>query len=289
MLGGEASVGQDAPAPAAPAVSGSGTQLPEVPEDMCLVPGGEFTMGADDEGEQDERPAHRVTVATFLLDTTEVTNQAYGECVKAKRCEPSASLAGSKLVHGRARDFKIPDHPVVGVSWFDAKAYCEFRGKRLPTEAEWERAARGDDGRHYVWGNEEPDPKRHGVFAGRPTTEPVGSYPEGRGPYGNLDLAGNVWEWTADEYDPYAYRRATAAKGVPGSCEEIKETQNDLRAHHKQGFTGTNPIPYECERVLRGGAYNYAAKGLRVSNRVHHPAGFRIAVAGFRCAKGVGG
>jgi formylglycine-generating enzyme required for sulfatase activity len=171
------------------------------------------------------------------------------------------------------------------VSWFDAVDYCKFRGKRLPTEAEWERAARDGDGRRYVWGNEPADPKRHGVFGGRPSTEPVGSYPLGKGPYGHVDLAGNVWEWTADEYDPIAYRRDGAARGVPGSCEQILVTLADLRRRHWQGFTGKNPIPVECERVLRGGAYNYGVARLRASDRVHHPARFRIAVAGFRCAK----
>jgi formylglycine-generating enzyme required for sulfatase activity len=252
---------------------------------MLPVPGGTFVMGADNEGEKDERPAHQVAVEAFLLDITEVTNEAYLECVQAEACRMYASLEGSRLTNGHTRDFHLPDHPVVGVAWSDAKAYCEWRGKRLPTEAEWERAARGDDGRRFVWGNEEPDPKRHGAFAGRATTAPVGSFPEGKGPYGHLDLAGNVWEWIADEYDPFAYQRPTAGQGIPGTCEQILETQNYLRQHNMQGFTGTNPIPVECEHVLRGGAYNYRASGLRASNRVHHPGRFRIAVAGFRCAK----
>jgi formylglycine-generating enzyme required for sulfatase activity len=252
---------------------------------MLPVPGGEFFMGADDEGEQDERPKHKVTVKSFLLDTTEVTNRDYLECVRAGACGGYDSLKGSRLTNGKTSEFHKLDHPVVGVSWSDAKAYCAWREKRLPTEAEWERAARGDDGRHFVWGNEAPDPKRHGVFGGRLTTEPVGMYPDGKGPYGHLDLAGNVWEWLSDEYDPFAYRRPTASEGVPGTCTQILEAQNDLRERGMQGYTGTNPIPNECEHVLRGGAYNYPIKGLRASNRVHHPGRFRIAVAGFRCAK----
>jgi formylglycine-generating enzyme required for sulfatase activity len=252
---------------------------------MLPVPAGTFVMGADNAGERDEQPAHRVTLRAFLLDTTELTNAEYLECVRAGVCRMYDSLEDSKLTHGRARDFHIADHPVVGVGWDDAKAYCAWRHKRLPTEAEWEHAARDNDGRRYVWGNEPPDPKRHGVFAGRPTTERVGSYPDGRGPYGHLDLAGNVWEWMADEYDPYAYTRPTADHGIPGTCAEIMAALDELRAHKLQGYTGSNPIPVECEHVLRGGAYNYRADGLRASNRVHHPARFRIAVAGFRCAK----
>jgi formylglycine-generating enzyme required for sulfatase activity len=225
-----------------------------------------------------------VKLEAFLLDTTEVTNAAYLKCVDAGVCRMFDSLEKSRLTGGRAQDFHLPDHPVVGVSWLDAKTYCEWTGKRLPREAEWERAVRGDDGRRHPWGNDAPDPRRHGVFCGDRTTASVGSRPDGHGPYGQLDLAGNVWEWQADEYDPYAYRRAGADRGVPGSCAEILTAQRELREDGKQGFTGSNPIPVICERSLRGGAYNSGAESLRASNRVHHPAEFRIAVAGFRCA-----
>ncbi|HEU5076205.1 MAG TPA: SUMF1/EgtB/PvdO family nonheme iron enzyme, partial [Polyangiaceae bacterium] len=244
----------------------------DIPKDMALVPAGKFQMGADNEGEQDERPAHEVSVAAFLLDLTEVTNAAYRECVDAKICRAASTLEDSRLTNGMAHVFRRPTHPVAGVSWDDAKAYCEWKGKRLPTEAEWERTARADDNRRYVWGNEEPDKKRHGVFGGKATTEPVGSYPEGNSAYGHFDLAGNVWEWVADDYDPFAYQRSTRNTGTPGSCAEIEAAQNQLRKEGKQGYTGTNPIPNECEKVLRGGAYNYKVEGLRNSNRVHHPA-----------------
>lgn len=261
--------------------------LPEIPKDMLPVPGGTFVMGADGEGEEDERPAHSVTLKGFLLDRTEVTNQAYLECVRASACKPYQPVAAS--FGGEESAFRGAEQPAVGVSWFEAEAYCAFRGKRLPSEAEWERAARGDDGRRYAWGNQTPDPLNLACYGRNPkakgATMPVGSYPKGEGPYGHLDLTGNVWEWTADVYDPYAYRRPRAAEGIPGSCDEVLATQDELRRAGKQGFTGKNPIPSTCERVLRGGAFNYRADGLRVSNRVHHPPEWHILVAGFRCAR----
>ena len=253
---------------------------------MALVPGATFNMGANSGGEQDERPLHVVSLASFYLDLTEVTNQAYQSCVGQERCRPPK--AGPWRA-GADRRFRGPKQPVVGVSWDDGKAYCEFAGKRLPREAEWELAAGGTDDRRFPWGNSAADTALHGRFgralgARDGVTADVGSYPSGAGPYGHLDMAGNVWEWMADEYDPYAYRRPGADKGLPGSCEQIKETQDELRRTHRQGFTGTNPIPKVCERVLRGGAFNYFAAGLRVTNRVHHPGDWRLVMAGVRCA-----
>lgn len=259
------------------------------PADMLRVSGGTFTMGADDVGEADERPAHTVTVKGFWLDRTEVTNRRYLECVRAGRCEPYRDDVARRFGAGAEAGFRGDEQPVVGVSFQDASAYCAFRGKRLPSEAEWERAARGDDGRRFAWGNDKPVPEL-ACYGRKPgakgaTTDAVGSHPRGAGPYGHLDLTGNVWEWTADIYDPIAYRRPGAAQGVPGSCEQVLETLAWLRKTGQQGFTGKNPIPTVCERVLRGGAFNYDAAGLRASNRVHHPADWRMLVAGFRCAK----
>jgi formylglycine-generating enzyme required for sulfatase activity len=242
------------------------------PEGMLLVPGGTFTMGTDKGGEPDEHPAHDVTLADFFLDRTEVTNAAYSECVAAKICKPKAFT-----------DFSRSEQPVSAVSWDDAKTFCEWKGKRLPTEAEFERAMRGTDGRRHPWGDDPPTHERT-VFE---TTAPddVGSHPAGRGPYGHDDLMGNVWEWTADDYDPYAYRRPG---GRPGSCAEIQKAQDELRDAGKQGFTGANPIPKECERSIRAGAYNYLGVQLRSTDRVHHPGRFHIPMLGFRCASSVG-
>jgi len=257
--------------------------------EMLEVPGGTFTMGADGVGEGDEQPAHAVSVSSFWLDRTEVTNARYLECVHAGKCAPYRDDVARRFGAGPEAGFRGPEQPVVGVSAVDAGNYCTFRGLRLPREAEWERAARGDDERTFAWGNEKPTPEL-ACYGRKPgakgaTTDPVGSHPAGKGPYGHLDLTGNVWEWTADLYDPFAYRRAGAAQGVPGSCAEILETQNHLRKTKQQGFTGKNPIPTSCDRVLRGGAFNYDAAGLRASNRVHHPENWKLLVAGFRCAK----
>jgi formylglycine-generating enzyme required for sulfatase activity len=257
--------------------------------DMLPVPGGTFTMGADGVGEADEQPAHGVTVKGFLLDRTEVTNRQYLTCVQAGKCAPFRDDVARGFGAGPEAGFRGGDQPVVGVSFQDAGAYCAFRGKRLPSEAEWERAARGDDGRKFAWGNDKPAP--HLACYGRKpgargaTTDVVGAHPAGAGPYGHLDLTGNVWEWTSDLYDPIAYRRPGAAQGKPGSCAEVLETLSWLRKTGQRGFTGKNPIPTVCERVLRGGAFNYDAGGLRASNRVHHPESWRMLVAGFRCAQ----
>ena len=249
------------------------------PSDMLLVPGGTFTMGIDAGGEGDERPAHPVTLAAFWLERTEVTQQAYGACVEARACPaPDAEILAS---FGGL--FKGPNKPVIGVSWFAARDYCTWKGRRLPREAEYEHAVRGEDGRRYPWGEGAPTRER-AVFSAN-ATEDVATHPSGRGPYGHDDLAGNVWEWIEDDYDPFAYARASAAQGKPGSCDEILAAQNKLRAENKEGFTGSNPIPTSCEKSIRGGAYNYPANGLRSTNRIHHPPSFKLRMTGVRCAK----
>ncbi len=251
----------------------------EAPPGMARVPGGTFTMGAESGGQGDERPAHPVTLAPFWLDLLETTHEAYGECVKAGTCR----AADAKILARFGGVFVGPNKPVTGISWNDARTYCQFRKKRLPREAEMERAIRGDDGRRFPWGNDRPT-HAHTVFQAS-KTEDVGTHPLGKGPYGHHDLAGNVWEWMEDLYDPFAYTRPGAPKGEPGTCEEILAAQNKLRSEGKQGYTGTNPIPTECERSIRAGAYNYDADGLRSTNRVHHPGTFRLLMTGVRCAK----
>jgi len=295
LLGGTAAQADPSPPPSssAPLAAPVPASLAETStDDMLPVPGGTFSMGADGVGEKDEQPAHSVTVSGFWLDKTEVTNEKYLECVAAGACKPYRDNVARGFGAGPEAGFRGPEQPVVGVSWFDASGYCAFRGKRLPGEAEWERAARGDDGRKYAWGSAPPDPERLACFGRKvgargATTMPVASYPDGRGPYGHYDLTGNVWEWTRDIYDPMAYSREGSPQGIPGSCEQVMESLAALRKAKRQGYTGSNPIPKTCERALRGGAFNDPGAGLRASNRVHHPPEWRMLVAGFRCAKDV--
>ncbi|HVV51450.1 MAG TPA: formylglycine-generating enzyme family protein, partial [Polyangia bacterium] len=158
--------------------------------DRVTVPGGAFTEGST-RGEDDERPARKVTLRAFAIDRTEVTRGDYAACVDAGRCKspPGADPAA---------DAKLP---VTGVDWNDAQAYCKFAGGRLPTEAEWEKAARGTDGRQYPWGNDLDCARANwgnfegeGPCAGKNPGHPVavGQYPTGASPYGALDMGGNV-------------------------------------------------------------------------------------------------
>ena len=250
---------------------------------MIIVPAGPFTMGADRGGQEDEHPLHIVTLPAFFLDKTEVTNAAYQRCVEASVCKPPNPKSAKLNKFGGDEPFRGPDQPVSSISWDDAKGYCQWLGKRLPREAEWEKAARGTDARTYPWGSAPPSPEL-AVYAGS-RTAPVGSRPAGAGPYGHLDMAGNVWEWLEDIYDPYAYRREGAVARDPWQLRRATRAQDELRRAGKQGFTGSNPIPTECERNLRGGAFNYDGPGLRSSNRVHHPASFHLIMSGVRCAK----
>jgi eukaryotic-like serine/threonine-protein kinase len=180
--------------------------------DRVLVPAGPSKQGST-KGEEDERPERIVVVKAFAIDRTEVTRARYAACVSARRCKAvSASDADAD-----------PALPVTGVSWADAQAYCRFAGGRLPTEIEWEKAARGADGREYPWGDDLDCARANwgnfdgeGPCAGKNPGRPVrvGSYPTGASVYGVLDLGGNVWEWVADKYDDDPGRRVVRG----GSC-----------------------------------------------------------------------
>jgi formylglycine-generating enzyme len=168
---------------------------------MVLVAAGEFTMGSA-EGDDDEQPVHRVYLDSFYLDLYEVTNGRFAKFVAASQSEPPWGFADQEtpVVHA--------DRPVRWVNWLEALGYCLWAGKRLPSEAEWEKAARGTDGRLYPWGAEPPTPA-HAVFGlkegGADTVSPIGNREKGTSPYGVHDLAGNLYEWVADWYDDAFY------------------------------------------------------------------------------------
>ena len=172
---------------------------------MVYVPAGEFLMGssdADGQADDDEKPQHTVYLDGYWIDRTEVTNAQYRKCVEAGACREPECWDDN--------DYNAPDQPVVCVSWDDAQTYAAWVGGRLPTEAEWEKAARGTDGRIYPWGNSAPgcDKANYEGCVGRSAT--VGSYLTGASPYGALDMAGNVREWVADWYDGRYYGRSAA-------------------------------------------------------------------------------
>jgi serine/threonine-protein kinase len=201
---------------------------------QVYVPAGEFTMG-NDAGAPDQRPAHIVYLDSFWIDRTEVTNGMYALCVGAGACTPPLET----------RSITRPDYygvehftnyPVLFVNWHQAQAYCEWAGRRLPTEAEWEKAARGAAAPLYPWGNDLPDTTRLNFAAsGVGDTVAVGNYPNGASPYGAVDMAGNAWEWVADWYDP-GYYAVSPKDNPPGP-----------------GQTG---CPAGDCRVLRGGSWN---------------------------------
>jgi formylglycine-generating enzyme required for sulfatase activity len=218
--------------------------------EMMLVPAGEFLMGSEDFLEA-ERPRHRVHLDAFYIEKYAVTNALYSRFMRATgRKEPP------DWDHS---NFNGSQQPVVNVSWYDADAYCKWAGRRLPTEAEWEKASRGIDGRMYPWGAQW-DPSRANSKENRlGKTTPVGSYPSGVSPYGVLDMAGNVLQWVADWYDKDYYRQSPE--------------------RNPQGPQSGS------EKVMRGGCWSYHPTDLRTSFRGSNIREDRANVLGFRCAK----
>ena len=200
--------------------------------EMVLIPAGTFTMGVNDYG-PDEGPAHTVFLDAFWIDRFEATNGSYLTFAQ----ETGRSLPGS----AQEDPFVGPDQPASGVTWFDAQAYCQWAGKRLCTEAEWEKAARGADDRLYPWGGEAPDADRLNFNSHVGRTAPVGSYETGRSPFGIYDMAGNVWEWVADRYRADAYRTST--------------------------FENPQGPDSGALRVMRGGCWFNGAAAVRVAER----------------------
>lgn len=239
------------------------------PPEMVRIPGGSFTMGRDD-GPADERPAHRVMLAPFLIDRLPVTNGEFAAFLNAAGGPVGDNGRrlfdwddGDARIHKRSNVYQadpgFADHPVVEPSWPGALAYCRWKGKRLPTEAEWERAARGAEGRPYPWGDAAPDASRARFDSGWGATVPVGTPAAGATPEGVMNLAGNVHEWVSSLYRPYPYRAEDGREDPDASGE----------------------------RVTRGGAADTGAATLRTTWRGrgvsrnprsgHHNIGFRCA------------
>jgi serine/threonine-protein kinase len=259
---------------------------------MVFIPSGNFRMGSN-AGPDFEKPEHTVWLDAFWMDRTEVSNQQFERFVKESAYQTDAELAGwsyvfdlssgkwSKMTGASWRHPQGPasnlvgleQHPAVYMSWNDSSAYCTWAGRRLPSEAEWEKAARGTDGRLYPWGNQKPDKNLlnfadknipldwadQNMDEGYTFTSPVGHYPEGASPYGVLDMAGNVWEWVNDWFDPAYYQTQTVWRNPAGP-------------------------PARVGRVLRGGSWDDSAGVTRSSFRLGYYPMDAYAFYGFRCA-----
>lgn len=248
---------QPPPLPTAvPALGPGSTQISDIDGMKLLyVPAGEFTMGSND-GEADEKPPHQVYLDAFRIDQTEVTNAMYAKCVKAGACQAPSST--QSYTHDRYYGTtQFANYPVVYVSWDDAQKYCKWAGGDLPTEAQWEKAARGTDGRLYPWGNDAPDKTRLNYNMEVGDTTQVGAYPTGASFHGALDMAGNVWELVRDWYGSYSSSRSSDPTG-PSSGDT---------------------------RVRRGGSWGSVASSVRVSYRGWVNPVNRGSSIGFRCAR----
>lgn len=229
--------------------------------------------GLDIYAENDEKPPHIVKLNAFWIDQVEVTNGMFNLCVQAGVCRlPANTGSDNRIDYFNTSEFR--DYPVVNVTWLDARTYCEWAGRRLPTEAEWERAARGDDMRTYPWGDEPPNAELVNFNNSVGDTSRVGSYSLGASHFGALDMAGNVWEWVADYYAVDYYSESADAN--PAGPEEMLGRTN---------------------RVIRGGSFQDSILNMRVANRGYaqgpdqssltSPAAFpgiSSVKIGFRCA-----
>ncbi len=224
---------------------------------MMYVPSGTFQMGSMS-GHGNEQPVHSVTLSAYWIDRTEVTNAQYAQCTAAGKC--SAPDETSSFTRSRYYGNTIyGNYPVIYVNWDDARDYCAWAGRRLPTEAEWEYAARGSDGRTYPWGNSNPtcDLTNYGGCVG--DTSEVGSYPSGASPFGALDMAGNVFEWVNDWY-----------KAIYPSAPQTNPQGGSSPSYH----------------LRRGGSWVNPEDTIRSTYRApHNTTYFHFYLVGFRCAR----
>jgi len=233
------------------AILGLGCQPAEenCDDTWCNIPGGTFQMGQ----EGFAMPVHQVTLSAYRIQKYEVTAGEYGACVSVGDCTAADTTGGTCTYNATGKE----DHPINCVDWHQAKAYCQWLGGDLPTEAQWEYAARGGDGRIYPWGNESPGEIRLNYNNNIGKTTPVGSYPAGVSPFGLHDMAGNVMEWVADWYDSYPSTAQVDPTG-PG--------------------TGT-------DRVLRGGNFLDGGGQVHAAIRYYVNPNLRYNGSfGFRCA-----
>jgi formylglycine-generating enzyme len=214
---------------------------------MILIPPGSFAMGGTNE--LDEAPERRVSVPAFYIDTYEVTHEQYATFLMA-----TGRRAPVDWTDGRMPQ-KLAKHPIVNVTWHDATAYATWAGKRLPTEAEWEKACRGSESRIHPWGNSTAGKKSASGPGAKESTYAVGSFPDDTSPYGVMDMAGNAWEWTADWY-----------KGYPGNDQFDVEYGNKYKV-----IRGGGAIAYEQKVATR----RCADRNRSLPYGIHEALGFR--------------
>lgn len=244
---------------------------------MVLIPEGEFLMGSDENDKEsnfDEKPKHKVYLDSYYIGIYPVTNKDYSKFIEIggyKNPKFWSKEGWNWLTKGnicvieepeywKDKRFNKSDQPVVGVSWYEAEAYCNWKGAVLPTEAQWEKSARGTDGRIYPWGNDNPDKTylNYNDNIGKPL--PVGKFPKGKSPYGCYDMCGNVWEWVYDWYDSNYYK--------------------------KNIYKNPKNITPGIYRVVRGGSWFYCDSNfIKVARRGRIEPGFRDVDLGFRICK----
>jgi formylglycine-generating enzyme required for sulfatase activity len=284
-----------------------GVSCSSAPRDMVCVYGGTFSMGSTI-GDADELPVHQVTVSTFLIDRHEVSFGQYMQCVQAQKCgmpryypplkqrravdersktiprlpkgrrrkgaRPAAgptAAAAPKVIKVKVATLMVDSKlPAAGITWVDAKNYCEWKNRHLPTEAQWEYAARGRRSNYYAWGGDPPSCERANSNKCGLHPMQVNTLPRGASPCGALHMTGNVWEWTHDWYDAKYYAATTGATDPPGPANSMDPTTNRWKYRY---------------RVLRGGSWSGIPAELRTAYRYRLLPSMYANDIGFRCAK----